>query len=1267
MTPTELGWAAVRPVARAREIKRRGRLSLAFCCAAAIAMSCMMCVATADARTPLTLQLHGFALDDAPGWALSAVAYPTNFSPTQATAPSVSGTIAIHVLNIGSVAAGCTAGQYQREESLSQPLCPFEPAGAEKLSDPITVTDHLPSGVRAVEAGELASLGTQEGTSPTIGHERWSCTGNGSGPAPKVTGATVVTCVNKVGKLTEEEAALEDIPGGGGAPAYAVPGVPNLNPIIGISVDVQPGAAEHETNVATIAGGGAPAPAESTGPVTISAAKPPYELTHWTAWFSNEDGTIDEQAGSHPYVAYFDFGLATEFNQAKERAQVSGGEIRTAEIALPQGFVGDPTAAPQCSRQLFGAEECPSETMIGTTMAYFANLPPLAVPVFNLVPPEGVPAEFGFSLQGLNTYLDASVRTGSDNGVTEHVSSLAHKEITQAITTIWGVPGNGTHNRWRAKKVGGCSQEELESVEGQCNVAFRTPEKPLLTLPTDCGSQLPFVMRTTSWTGTTTERAFYMHNQDESPLTLSGCGMLTFNPTLAVTPELSTADSPTGLSVDVTPTVAGLQQTHGLSGADIRNAKVSLPKGFVVNPGEAASLQSCSEAAAALTSAAETAAGQENSSAPSCPLTSKVGTATAKSPILEGAAEKELQGNVYLLPSNPPDLKLLAALSGDGVNVKLVLDAKLNEETGQIVTTVENAPELPVSDFALTFAGGERASVDTPARCGTYATNALFSPWTSPEGLDVSDEVLMGISAGPGGSACPDGQLPFSSSLVAGMTGTQAGGFGTFSVVLSRSDGQQRIGSLRFRAPAGIAALISSVPLCEEPQAAAGSCGAGSLIGHATVVAGPGASPLVIPQPGDPAPEIFLTGPYEGAPFGLSIVTRALAGPFDLGTIVTRARIEVDPHTAQVTVTTDALPQMIKGVPTDIRVINAVVDRAGFMFNPTNCTPAAFTGSSQGAPAPDTSEGASTAPVQSAFGTTGCRALSFGPRFVAGTSGRTSKADGASLKVDVTAPAQGPQHGASEEANIGTARVELPKALPSRLTTLQKACTAAQFDANPAGCPAASRVGMAVARSPVLNGPLVGPAYFVSHGGEAFPQLVVVLQGEGVVVDLVGDTFISKAGITSSTFKEVPDVPVSSFELTLPQGPYSALAANGNLCQQALVMPTTFTAQNGATTKQSTQVEVEGCPGALAITKHTVKGRTATVTVYVPGAGKLTVTGKGLKATASKAVKGRGTIVVKLSQKKTGKLRTTVAATFTPSTGKARRKQVKTVHLTFKR
>lgn len=371
--------------------------------------------------------------------------------------------------------------------------------------------------------------------------------------------------------------------------------------------------------------------------------KPPYELTHWTAWFSNEDGTVDEQAGSHPYAAYFDFGLATAFNQANNSAEVAGGEIRTAEIALPQGFVGDPTATLQCSRQLFVAEHCPSETMIGTTTAYFANLGALSVPVFNIVPPPGLPAEFGFSLQGLNTYLDASVRTGSDDGVTEHVSSISHKEVIQAITTIWGVPGNGTHNRWRASKIGGCSQEELENSEGECTVAFHTPEKPLLTLPSDCGSQLPFVLRTTSYTGSNAERTFYMHgDQSEDPLTLGGCGFQAFAPGLTIEPERSTTDSPTGLSVDVSPSLAGLQQPKGLSSAPIRDATVSLPPGFVANPGEASGLQACSSAAAALTTPEEQAAGQENASAPACPAASKVGTAEAASPILGAAAEQQL-------------------------------------------------------------------------------------------------------------------------------------------------------------------------------------------------------------------------------------------------------------------------------------------------------------------------------------------------------------------------------------------------------------------------------------------------------------------------------------------------------------------------------------------------------------------------------------------------------------------------------------------------
>jgi hypothetical protein len=332
---------------------------------------------------------------------------------------------------------------------------------------------------------------------------------------------------------------------------------------------------------------------------------------------------------------------------------------------------------------------------------------------------------------------------------------------------------------------------------------------------------------------------------------------------------------------------------------------------------------------------------------------------------------------------------------------------------------------------------------------------------------------------------------------------------------------------------------------------------------------------------------------YKGAPFGLSIVVPAIAGPFDLGNVVVRAAIYIDPHTAQVTVTTDPLPQIIDGVPTDIRTINAVIDRPGFTFNPTNCSPMAVTGTVTGV------EGA-TAAVSSRFQVGGCAALAFKPKFTASTAGKTSKANGASLHVKLVAPHEGPQvttpgnasgtgtgtsgstSGSSaqtEEANIARVKVDLPKQLPSRLTTLQKACTAAVFDANPAACPAASIVASAKAITPILPVPLEGPAIFVSHGGEAFPDLEIVLQGDNVTIVLDGNTDI-KHGITSSTFKQVPDAPVSSFELTLPQGKYSALTANANLCtvKGGLKMPTEFVGQNGAVIHQSTPISVSGCP-----------------------------------------------------------------------------------------
>ena len=420
------------------------------------------------------------------------------------------------------------------------------------------------------------------------------------------------------------------------------------------------------------------------------------------------------------------------------------------------------------------------------------------------------------------------------------------------------------------------------------------------------------------------------------------------------------------------------------------------------------------------------------------------------------------------------------------------------------------------------------------------------------------------------GCASPPGLSP---GFTTGTVTPQAGQFSAFTLNLSRQDREQFVKGIQVHTPPGLLGMLSSVPLCGAGEAEAGTCGEASKIGTTRVASGAGSHPFEIEG------NVYLTGPYDGAPFGLSIVTHAVAGPFNLGLVVVRARIAVNPENSTLTITTDetgphAIPQILDGVPLRLKQVTVDIDRPNFMFNPTNCDSQAITAVISG------SEDA-RAEVQSPFAVGGCKSLEFKPKFVVSTSGKTSKADGASLDAKLSFPAGS----AGSEANIARVKVDLPKQLPSRLTTLQKACTAAQFESNPGGCPAASIVGTVRASTPLLPVGLSGPVYFVSHGGEAFPSLIVVLQGDGVRVDLTGSTFISHAGITSSTFKTVPDVPVSTFEIYLPEGRYSALAANGNLCTSKLSMPTAFVAQNGAEIHETTKIGVTGCATAKKTTK----------------------------------------------------------------------------------
>ena len=770
--------------------------------------------------------------------------------------------------------------------------------------------------------------------------------------------------------------------------------------------------------------------------------------------------------------------------------------------------------------------------------------------------------------------------------------------------TLWGVPGDARHDSSRGWSClaggGGVGLSELPPCVGSSQ-----PHPPaFLSLPTSCTGPMSSTVSGDSWLEPNSERELAKFDMPG----LTGCNRLPFDPSIKVTPDGTAASSSTGLTVDVHVPQEETLNAKGLAESDPRNITVALPPGVAVNPSGGDGLEACSEGLvgfrgfAELTSipGAQTALFTPSLSNPFCPTAAKVGTVTIKTPILPNPIE----GAVYLASQNQNPFGSLIALylvaedPVSGVLVKLAghvslcqsvgeaIFGKTCEAPGQLITTFENSPQAPFEDAELHFFGGERAPLATPSHCGAYTSTAAISPWAGGE--PVSSSSTVEIDSGPNHSACPGATLPFAPSLHSSSANVNAGAFTPLTTTISREDGQQDMQSVTLHYPPGLSGLLSSVKLCDEADANAGTCGPQSLIGETIVSAGVGSDPVSVK-----GGRVYITEKYAGAPFGLSIVNPVKAGPFDLehdtsnraqepacDCLVVRAKVEVDPVTAALTVTTDqsgphAIPRFIDGIPVQIKAVNVTVNRSGFTFNPTNCNPLSLMGTIAG------DEGAN-AELQQSFAVTNCASLKYAPSLKVSTAAKASKSGGASLTVRIAFPHPGPQSGnQSGEANIARVHVELPKSLPARLTTLQKACTEKQFSSNPAGCPAESVVGHAKAITPILPVPLEGPAYFVSHGGAAFPELIMVLQGYGVTIQLNGETFINgKTNVTSSTFAHVPDAPVESFELTLPQGKYSALAANGNLCQQKLVMPTAFVAQNGAEMKQNTKIAVSGCPKA---------------------------------------------------------------------------------------
>jgi hypothetical protein len=938
-----------------------------------------------------------------------------------------------------------------------------------------------------------------------------------------------------------------------------------------VSVNLNPGAKSGEVVELRLSGGNTP-PAKVARAITVADTPPSFGIENYGMSVEEEGGSTATRAGSHP------FQLTTTL-MLNQRILDNSGDLtylpEPAEMSkdlvfkLPPGLIGNPTPFPQCRLPQFDqsfafVNECPNDTAIGVA-AVTISVPgsfefvTVNVPLFNLTPSVGEPARFGFEALGDPVFLDTSVRTGGDYGVTVKITNITQTVIfVGSRVTFWGIPGDPRHDNQR----GWSCVDDGDFTGGifpPCSAVDQHLPSPLLELPTSCTGPLQTTMEADSWQH---EGSFASASPGVSLPTLDGCNELPFNPSISVAPDGQAGSTPTGLNVGIHVPQEVSLDAEGLGEADVKDTTVALPVGVALNPAAADGLQACSEEQVAL--AVDVS--------PSCPEASKVATLEIKSPLLPNP----LTGEAYLAAQDANPFGSLVAMylvaqdPVSGTLIKLAGEVVPNPITGQLVATFKNTPQLPFETLNLHFFGGDRAPLATPSLCGSYTTSASIAPWSGNEPATPSS--TFDVTSGPNGSPCHN-PLPFAPSLTTGTTNIQAGGFSPFTMTMSRPDGSQNLQAVTLKMPPGLLGTLSSVKLCPEAQANAGTCGPESLIGHTIVSVGVGGDPYSVT-----GGEVFITEGYKGAPYGLSIVNPAKAGPFDLGKVIVRAKIEVDPITADLTITTDStgaykIPTILDGIPLQIQHINVSIDRPDFTFNPTNCSPLTITGSLA------SNEGATQA-LNVPFQVTNCATLAFKPQFKVSTSGKTSRSQGASLDVKLTYP----RAAWGTQANIKSVKVDLPKQLPSRLTTLQKACPNTVFEANPAACPADSRVGSATATTPIIPVALSGPAYFVSYGGAKFPELVIVLSGYGVTVDLHGETFINSAGVTSSTFRSIPDVPIGGFELKLPEGPFSALGANKDLCavKGGLKMPTAFAAQNGFTIKQSTTVSVTGCPKAKA-------------------------------------------------------------------------------------
>jgi hypothetical protein len=954
-----------------------------------------------------------------------------------------------------------------------------------------------------------------------------------------------------------------------------------------IVVQAAPGLTDSPVAEAAVRGGGAAEARAAAAPVVQSEPVAFGFLAPLQAPFTEDDGSASTLAASHPYQQTIFFEFPTR-NAVEGGSPLAAGHVRDIHVDLPAGLVANPSASPAlCTEVAFEASECPVESAVGT-LQVTAVLAPLNqgglgvsnTPLYNLVPPPGYPAALGTNIaeDGLFVHLLPLVRSDGDYGISVDVPdvvALTKEPVFGSKSQIWGDPSSPLHNNNRGVCAGRSSDAE------ECPVAEQ--QTAFWTLPSRCDGQ-PLITEASadSWEEPGLFHSSHYESADlaGNPVSLSDCGSLSFAPTIEARPTTNLADSPSGLDVDLhQPQSTGKEER---SNPPLRDATVTLPAGMAVNPSQADGLAACSESEIGLLAEAPEPGIHFNKQPNSCPDASKLGTVEVTTPLLaQRDSEHRLQldpetgrpiprvlrGAVYLAQPFANPLGSLLALyltvedPGTGTVAKLAGEVRPDPQTGQLTTVFEDNPQLPIEDIRLHLFGGARGSLITPPTCGTHTTTTDLEPWSAPDTPDATPTSSFQTSQEPGGGSCPasEAAAPNSPSFAAGTLNPQAGAYSPFVLKVSREDGSQRLAAIDTTLAPGLTGKLAGVPECSEAQIAAAaarshpeegrlerespSCPLATEVGVVTVGAGAGPTPFYTQG------HAYLAGPYKGAPVSLAIITPAVAGPFDLGTVVTRVALHVDPDTAQIHAVSDPLPTILDGIPLDVRSVALKMDRPNFTLNPTSCDPLAITGTA-------TSALGQGAALTQRFQVGGCRSLAFKPKLSLRLKGSVKRSSNPKLVASLKAK--------PGEANVAAARVKLPHPVFLDQAHIRTICTRVQFAAD--ACPSGSVYGRASATTPLLDSPLSGAVYLRSNPSHELPDLVAKLRGpasQPIEIDLAGRTDAVKAALRN-TFEAVPDAPVTSFRLELFGGKRGLVEMSQGFCadRHATVQ---LTGQNGKT------------------------------------------------------------------------------------------------------